>query len=218
MDFINILPDGYLKQRLLTLSGIYLAANTSVSTFGAVSNLSCPSGCGSCCEDFVPDILPVEASMLAVFLAARDRPAAYALAAGSLGAQEFSGGRHGCPLYLADNPYHCPVYEARPLICRMFPFAAVRDKSGLPRFSPCKLMPQAAGFDKTAANPLMASAPLFADYGYQLLMIDPDMGAARAPLYQLLPQALAQVLFLIGLNDNDPGSNDPGFTPLPRAS
>ena len=161
----------------------------------------------------MPDILPLEAAMVALEIAVRDRPLAHRLAAETLAAQTHPDGRQGCPLYTVDTPYHCSVYQARPLICRMFPFATVRDKLGQVAFSHCRLMP--AGLPDLPTE--VSLPPVMADFGYRLLMIDPDRSNQRQSLHQLLPGALSEVLFLIGLdNDHSPDSNDPGFTPLPQ--
>jgi len=216
MQFLQTLPDCLLKQRLQTLSEIYAEANQAVQDFSVSSGLGCPFGCGSCCEDFIPDVLPVEASMVAVFLASTHPQLAYQIAAGGLEPLQFSGGRRGCPLYAQDNPYHCGVYESRPLICRLFPFASSRDKHGELQFSPCTKMPATS----QAGDRLLwaDSAPSMSDFGYKILTIDPDRGNQRQALHELLPRSLAEVLFLIGLNPStDPNSTDPGFTPLPRA-
>ena len=125
MDIPSILPPSLLAERLESLAYLYKRADSAVAAFVAASGVSCPFGCGSCCEGFVPDILPVEAAYLAAYLAASDRPRAYEAAAGRLGARSYPDGRQGCPLYRTDTPYHCGVYEARPLICRMFAFSRI---------------------------------------------------------------------------------------------
>lgn len=217
MHFIQTLPDCLLKQRLQTLSEIYDEANQAVRNFSDDSGLNCSFGCGSCCEDFIPDILPVEAAMVAVYLATSQPQRAYQLAALPLEPQLFSSNRKGCPLYSQDNPYHCSVYEARPLICRMFPFASSRNKHGKLHFSPCSVMPLTG--TRSRQEEWATSAPSMSDFGYKILTIDPDRGNQRKALHELLPGSLAEVLFLIGLNPSrDPDSTDPGFTPLPRAS
>lgn len=205
MDIPSCLPPSLLRERLEAVADIYRRADDSVAAFSGASGLSCPSGCGTCCEGFVPDILPAEAAYLATFLAARDRDAAFAMAASGLEARERDDGRVGCPLYLDDTPYHCSVYEGRPLVCRMFAFSGVRDKHGKPSYSPCRLMPGNGG----AAQP---EAPVMGDRGAELVALDPENAGDRRPLPEALGLQLSRVLFLLGL-PRDPENDGPNMNP-----
>jgi len=172
-----------------------------------------------------------EAAYLAAFLAASDPSRAYALAASGLEAVRRVGAdgavRSGCPLYAGDTPYHCTVYEARPLICRMFAFSAVRNKSGFPEFSLCGLMPESAAHAGLRsigpADPLGFGSvpPVMADHGSRVLSIDPDAANGRRPLPEALEDALSKVLFLAGVRqedrDDDPGAGPDSSPPLPNA-
>jgi Fe-S-cluster containining protein len=161
MNIAQSLHPSVLRDRLEELELLYRRADEAVSVFQAKTGLSCPFGCGSCCEAFVPDILPLEAEYLAAFLALKNPEQAYALAARGLEERVREDGRRGCPLYADDTPYHCTVYEARPLICRLFAFSAVRDKRGQPSFALCRLMPEPddAIADMPAGEGAPADAP-----------------------------------------------------------
>ncbi|HAE21856.1 MAG TPA: hypothetical protein DCG47_05975 [Spirochaetaceae bacterium] len=238
MTIAQSLHPSVLRDRLEELELLYRRADLAVLDFQEKSGLSCPLGCGSCCEAFVPDILPLEAEYLAAFLAFKDRDRAYELAARGLEERVREDGRRGCPLYADDTPYHCTVYEARPLICRLFAFSAVRDKRGEPSFARCRRMPaladrQAAGLAaplaSRAAGHLIVSgepqaaraqdAPLMADYGGELAGIDPGSAGERDALPEALTKALSKVLFLVGLNnERDPENGGPDLSPpLPSA-
>lgn len=223
MDACSILPESLLRERLEELAALYARADAAVEAFCEGSGLSCAFGCGSCCEGFVPDILPVEVALVAAQLVAKNSALAYALASGQLGATSHPGGRSGCPLYAADTPYHCTVYPARPLICRMFAFSAVRNKRGEPAYSLCSRMadsPKAPGLRSVEADSAVrfgAEPPVMADFGASLVAIDPASSSERKPLPEALAEALAKVLFLAGTRQ--PGQDDPDSTPtIPRAS
>jgi Fe-S-cluster containining protein len=230
MTIAQSLHPSILRDRLEELELLYARADKAVSAFQATSGLACPFGCGSCCEAFVPDILPLEAEYLAAFLAFKDAGRAYALAARGLEERLREDGRRGCPLYADDTPYHCTVYEARPLICRLFAFSAVRDKRGEPSFALCKLMPKPAidlGDESAGVRPAglevrqarAEDAPLLPDYGGELAGIDPASAGERAALPAALTEALGKVLFLVGLNnERDPENSGPDLSPpLPSA-
>ncbi|MBN2874290.1 MAG: YkgJ family cysteine cluster protein [Spirochaetales bacterium] len=222
MDTTSILPPSLLAERLESLAYLYHRADAAVAAFTEASGISCPFGCGSCCEGFVPDILPLEASYVAVYLAAADPGRAYSLVANGLEPRVYEDGRVGCPLYADDTPYHCTVYEARPLICRMFAFSAVRDKRGVPVFSACKLATSGSGVRSATGTELLDSfgvePPLMADMGTELASIDPDSAGERKALPEALLEALSRVLFLVGMRDDDPLGGGPTIRPtMPRA-
>ncbi|MDX9958549.1 MAG: YkgJ family cysteine cluster protein [Spirochaetia bacterium] len=248
MVISDILPPSLLRDRLQALAELYRRADEAVTAFCSGSGLACPHGCGTCCEGFVPDVMPLEAAAVAVFLAEKDKAAAWSLAGNNLeasGAPELAGrGQNsvdrvqGCPLYVADSPWHCSVYEARPLVCRLFAFSAVRDKRGQSSFSLCRLMPAAPGAAVPAVaspNSMVRSAtgsaimaifgaqpPVMTDYGNEVLALDPHSNGDRAPLPEALVDAMSQVLFLAGLkvmdSHDDHRDDDPDLRPpLPRA-
>ncbi|TFG79949.1 MAG: YkgJ family cysteine cluster protein, partial [Spirochaetales bacterium] len=130
VDITQILPPSVLRERLGDLTELYRRVDEAVDAFRTAAGLSCPSGCGTCCEGFVPDIFPVEAALVATWLTMSNRDLAFSMAAGGIEPRVRVDGRVGCPLYADNTPFHCTVYEARPLICRMFAFSAVRDKRG----------------------------------------------------------------------------------------
>ena len=231
MVISDIIPPSLLRDRLQSLAELYHRADEAVATFCEGSGLACPHGCGTCCEGFVPDVMPLEAAAVAVFLADKDKAAAWSLAG--------SGRGQSCPLYAADTPWHCSVYEARPLVCRLFAFSAVRDKRGQSSFALCRLMPAAAdtaapgrgvpfAAARSACGPSIietfgAQPPLMADYGSEILALDPHSNGDRAPLPEALADALSQVLFLVGMKamdeQDDHRDDDPDLRPpMPRAS
>ncbi len=222
MDIPAMLPASLLAERLESLAYLYQRADAAVTEFVDASGVSCPFGCGSCCEGFVPDILPLEASYLATFIAGTDKAGAFALAATGLEARLRDDGRLGCPLYADDRPYHCTVYEARPLICRMFAFSATRDKVGAPTFSVCKKGLSAKGGRSATGDALLevfgVVPPVMSDMGSELASIDPDSSGDRKALPLALSEALSRVLFLIGMKHDDPlGNGPPVSPPVPQA-
>lgn len=61
----------------------------------------------------------------------------------------------------------CAVYEHRPSVCRLFGYAAVRDKAGRPDLSVCRVMREASPDSMAAAANAVrdgeAAAPIVAD-------------------------------------------------------
>lgn len=222
MDIPGFLPASLLAERLESVAYLYQRADAAVARFVEVSGVSCPHGCGSCCEGFVPELLPLEAAYIATFIASTDKGRAFSLAASGLEARARDDGRVGCPLYADDRDYHCTVYEARPLICRMFAFSATRDKSGKPTFSVCKKGLSAKSVRTASGDSLIeifgAMPPVMSDMGSELVSIDPDSSVDRKALPQALTEALSRVLFLVGMKDDDLLGNGPPVNPqVPQA-
>jgi Fe-S-cluster containining protein len=229
MVISDSIPPSLLRDRLVSLAELYRRADEAVTAFCAGSGLSCPHGCGTCCEGFVPDVMPLEAAAVAAYLVDKDREAAWSLA----GARPEGSGGPGCPLYVADTPWHCTVYEARPLVCRLFAFSAVRDKRGQSSFALCRLMsavqdavspgtasPGTALRSATGAAILetfKAAPPFMADYGNEILALDPHSNGDRASLPEALVDAMSQVLFLAGMkaldSQDDHRDDDPDLRP-----
>ena len=222
MDIASILPPSLLAERLESLAYLYRRADSAVAKFTEISGISCPHACGTCCEGFVPDVMPIEAAYVAAWLAGTDQDRACKLAASGLVPRVRADGRHGCPLYADDMPYHCTVYEARPLICRMFGFAGSSDKRGSPAYSVCRHGASESGV-RSASGAALAEAfgvepPLMADMGSELVAIDPSSSAERRALPGALYEALGQVLFLVGMKSEDPLDGGPDLSPpMPRA-
>jgi uncharacterized protein len=163
--------------------------------------LSCPSGCGSCCEPFVPDILPAEAIYAATWLICSGSPLVEEVESW------VSGGRPQtapCPFYRASKPEaHCGIYPARFLVCRLFCAAGMRDKEGNATFRPCAHMPL-PGYPAKGGERLSLSGdalarvfgrepPVMADYAAELAALLPSEAGERASVYEALPWALARV-------------------------
>ncbi len=230
--FDTLVPEGLrfgvLYDRLETVHRIYTRAEEAMASFRARNGLSCPPGCGVCCENFTPDILPVEASYLAAWLA-RNRPdKARELACNGFPDSEHRSAR-SCPLYNPDrSEAHCTVYPGRPLICRLFAFSGTRTRTGKASFSLCRLMPDLptplAGRRRWEGGELESALgvpPLMSDLAAEMDAVVPGEGCRRSLLTEALPHALRQMLFLAGFGsrgDPEDGGNGPVIPPLPNAS
>jgi Fe-S-cluster containining protein len=189
--------------------------------------LSCPPDCGSCCEGFIPDLLPVEARYLADWLL-RERPDL------AERAHSWAGDaprKPPCPFHESGRSGgHCGVYHARPLICRLFGFASVRDREGRPSYALCRLMPSRSGGRSWAGadieSELGAHLPDMAAFGSLAGALVPEETGSRSLLTAALPAALGHLSLILRfsrLEDQDceepDGDDEPNpSTPAPRAA
>ncbi|MFZ2782362.1 MAG: YkgJ family cysteine cluster protein [Rectinemataceae bacterium] len=231
IDF-TALAGTLLGERMREVDAIYARIEIAQREFRTTSTehgspIVCPPDCGVCCAAFVPDVLPVEAQRLALYLltenptpvsrllTGRDAPG------GSPGAPPDTERRTACPFWDPDKPgANCTVYPARPLICRLFGFSAMRDKRGEPEFSLCMHMASFhACSDRTLRGDrlretLGAFPPAMADYAAELLTIAPQESGERLLLTEALPSALTRVSFTLRLaaeahDNNEPEPNAP---------
>ncbi len=119
-------------------------------------------------------ILPAEA------LFALTYAEAHGVETGTLGSRP--AGR--CPLYRPDVDAHCPIYPARPLVCRLFGFSALPDKRGELVYTPCEHMPGSRGSRpvRTLGLPDAALPPDMTAYASRLSLLEPGGEASRALL------------------------------------
>ncbi len=183
--------------------------------------LACPEGCGTCCELFIPDVLPVEAGFLADWLL-RERPE---LAARALEWDE-DRGSPPCPFHEPGRTGgRCGVYPARPLICRLFGFSAVRDRSGREAYSLCREMPARGGRRSWSGGEIErefgAPLPVMADFAAEAVALAPSESGDRSLLTKALPSAIRRLslrLYLAKLESNDDPDGGEPIRPAPRAA
>ncbi|OHD74519.1 MAG: hypothetical protein A2V99_08515 [Spirochaetes bacterium RBG_16_67_19] len=178
------------------MRALYRRLDRRITSFRRVSGLGCPPGCGECCLS--PEVEATVLEMLPLALDLRRR----GLVEPTL-ARLGPGGEPPRPcLFYSPAPLgafggHCSVYPWRPLLCRLFGFAAVAGPEGRPELAVCGRM-RAALPDRTraAAAAVLAGrlrAPLMRDWSLAAYRLDPALGANPLPINSALKQALERV-------------------------
>lgn len=134
-DFDRIiaqLENSHIASSWRSLLALYSEIDQYASAFTQEYHISCPQGCGTCCENFLPDITQIEGSLIAAYLLfiKKDQPLIQKVAQ--------SHDSRQCPFYEKNDPNHCQIYPVRALICRMFSSIPSKDKYGAPQFRKCK--------------------------------------------------------------------------------
>ncbi|QQO09981.1 YkgJ family cysteine cluster protein [Breznakiella homolactica] len=173
------------------LLGIYRRIDEAQRQWITASPFRCPSGCGECCRTFEPAILEVEALLLASWI----------VCSGTV-LHPYPADRTGCVYHNASSAYQCPVYPARPLICRLFAFSGDRGKNNIIRYKPCKYMQQVE--HRTMEEPELqwryhTLPPVMADLAREADFLLPDSAGDTIPLREALPPALDKIRFLLHL-------------------
>ena len=203
---VRLLGGTYLGESLAGLSALYDQIEDETNAFCTKYGIRCGEGCGTCCEHFMPDITGLEARMVAAYLLLirNDLPLIDTL--------EHSLGSDHCPLFDPENPHHCKVYAARPLICRLFGACASLSKDGVAEFRHCKY-----NAVKTMPEHLVffESVPVMSAYGIQLRALDGGEGVVE-DLSEAVTEALSIVRLLWSLIGRTMDDDD--STPSPMAS
>lgn len=221
-NILSGLPFGSLYDALSSLELIYRELGSATFDFASRAGLACPSGCGSCCEGFVPDLLPLEAAWLGAWLIRHEPERARALA--ERGISDDGGRGRTCPFYRPENDQHCGVYAGRPLICRLFAFSAIRAKEGGEAFALCRHLPARAGSPARIWSGAGIEAefgstpPVMADYARRVALLRPGEQGERQLLPEALPAALRRLFLLLGMEERSGGGDEDPERPLPLAS
>jgi uncharacterized protein len=150
----------------------YKEADRSVSAFAAKAALQCPGGCGRCCESPFIEASPLECLPLAATLIPK---AEEWLARLELHLRLNRTLPSSCPFYVSFGfgKGFCSVYDQRPLICRLYGFAAYIDDAG---------------------NDELDSCHYHTEHRTHLPSVDPDgTGAAKAPYYRSFQRRLRKL-------------------------
>jgi len=177
-------------EQIQQIMNIYDAIDRQIEIFQAASGLHCPSGCGKCCENPEVETTPLQMLPLAMTLINQDQDSKWLEKVESL---DYAG---ACVFYERDpliaGNGRCGVYAWRPALCRLFGFAAVRNKHGNSELAVCKIHKQT--MPKALTTVPTNLAPNFADFTMQLANLDPGQS-------QLMPinKALAIAIQKLGL-------------------
>jgi uncharacterized protein len=114
------------------LFSLYCETDASLALFQSTCGFTCPPGCGECCEHFDPDVIPAESDYAAAYII-YEKPSLLTLIESK---DERKDG--ACIFYDSSNPFHCSIYPARALVCRLFAFSSVTNKFGGEHFHLCK--------------------------------------------------------------------------------
>lgn len=186
-----------IYKKVAAVERVFDKLQKEINEFQTQSTLKCLQGCGKCCTK--PDI----SATILEFL-----PLAYHLykegrALQLLEQVESAPATGIChaftPLVLGTGSGFCGEYRYRGLICRLFGYAASRDKNGQKKLVTCQVIKseQAGEYQLTvgAINQGALHVPMMSDYQSQLMAIDWELGSKFYPINQAIQKALELVLF-----------------------
>lgn len=160
---LDYLKGTSIERNIRNIEDFYRDVNEKLSSFSLKEGIRCPTGCGTCCERFLPDVSKLESLYLAynILLSKKKTEIIRRL-------NESKEQKNGpCPLYDGDNDFHCMCYDARPLICRLFASSCFPGKNGESKFALCHLNTDFKGPDKVPAD-----APVMGVFGQRMICLE----------------------------------------------
>lgn len=172
------------------VKAVYGEIDQQVAAFQLATGLRCSSGCGSCCTDADVHTTALEMLPSAHEILCRGESAFW------LERIEAQASEKVCVFYqhhpAADAQGHCAIYAMRPAICRLFGFAAVRDRKGAFELAACKYLKQSNPDDVARARSQQSQAPCFTYFGTLLETIDLS-ASALMPINEALRYAILRL-------------------------
>lgn len=205
---------------LLATHQIYSMVENHQNKWIQQSPAQCPSGCGTCCLDFEPDVLECEALYLAAWLLFHEKEKAYKIANEEITLR--ANHPTGCFLFDENSKYHCTVYGGRTSICRLFGYSGDHGKNNEIRWKPCKFLPKellTKGFEhKQYTQPELEQnftvlPPVMSDFMSQLISIEPSNTGFTEPLRDALPKAIKKLLMILQFREPPEPNSPVPFSP-----
>lgn len=184
-----------IEQKVRQVEALFDRLEIEISTFQKETHLFCNAGCGKCCSTPNIDASPLEFLPWAfhLFLNGKAEETLVELK---------NNQAKNCHLYqplslLEYQKGSCSNYRYRGLVCRLFGYAANKDKFGKLRLATCKFIKEEQNKNFTTAEELINKAnyvPVFSDYYMRLAQIDLRMGVILIPINEALKIAIEEVL------------------------
>ncbi|MBU3823028.1 YkgJ family cysteine cluster protein [Flavobacteriaceae bacterium XHP0103] len=185
-----------IESKVRLVEGLFEQLDVEISTFQNQTRLQCLAGCGHCCTNPTIEASPLEFLPWAfhVFLLGK--------AEDTLKELKNKDKQSVCHIYSPLNLIEstlgrCGDYKHRGLICRLFGYAATRDKYGQQRLATCKIIKENQLQHFQEASDAISKGlyvPMFTDYYMQLNNIDFKLGNTIVPINKALKLALEEVL------------------------
>lgn len=184
-----------IAQKVRLVEELFERLDNEINTFKSETSLHCLTGCGKCCSKPDIDASPLEFLPWAFYLFLNGKAEEVLL---ELDNSSISN----CHIYkpfalLEENNGSCSNYRFRGLICRLFGYAASRDKYGKLRLATCKIIKEGQQEDFNNTEEAISKGlyvPIFTDYYMQLSQIDYQLATITLPINQALKIAIEEVL------------------------
>ena len=184
-----------IEQKVRQVEVLFSRLEKEIIAFKSETSLHCLTGCGKCCSNPEIDASPLEFLPWALYLFLNGKAEEVLL---ELDNSSVSTCHIYRPLALLEEfNGSCSNYRYRGLICRLFGFAANRDKYGKLRLATCTIIKEEQQENYKSTEETISKGlyvPIFTDYYMQLAQIDYRMGTTLLPINEALKMAIEDVL------------------------
>lgn len=184
-----------IEHKVHLVEELFDRLENEITDFKSETNLHCNNGCGPCCSKPDIDASPLEFLPWAFYLFLNGRA--------EITLDELNSKTNTfCHLYqslsIVDNiKGRCTNYKYRGLICRLFGYAASRDKYGKLRLNTCKIIKESQQESYNNTQEAISKGlyvPIFTDYYMRLSTIDYRLAIILLPINEALKMAIEEVL------------------------
>jgi Fe-S-cluster containining protein len=169
---------------------IYEMLDQQARRFRVASGIRCPRRCGICCKSVRVEATAIECIPLAYEIFRRGKEETVSLAI----ELKQSEGDLRCVLYHPEPENsdwgRCAYYRFRPLVCRLFGFAARRGKHGRTELCLCGVARELSPTTLPSDDLPGMDPPIYQDSFLRVLSLNPDMGRRLIPINTALKEAL----------------------------
>ena len=184
-----------IEHKVRLVEELFDRLENEIAVFQSKTHLHCIAGCGKCCSTPEIDASPLEFLPWAFHLFLNGEAEDMLL---QLQQKSDSNCHLYRPLSFIDRSMgSCSDYRYRGLICRLFGYAASRDKYGQLRLATCKIIKEGQQENYNTAEEAISKGlyvPVFTDYYMQLSQIDNRLATTLLPINQALATAIEEVL------------------------
>ena len=178
---------------------IYRRFDNMIARFQAATSMRCVGSCSFCCRNWWVEATVVEVLPLAHEIYTRGQEEAIL---SSIEEKEASGDRV-CAILLADplpgTKGSCGYYEWRPLVCRLFGYAARRNRQGELEFCACRIIREANPSSVRRAEMAIRGGlrlPVYQEAFMQVASLDPSRGYRRVHINRAIKEALEYLYWI----------------------
>ena len=170
-----------------SLERVFAEFDAEVKAFAGASCISCPLGCGNCCDHADTEVTADEAALIANHIR-EEEPSLGNHLENALAEPD----RTECVFYDRDKDFHCRIYKVRPLICRAFGYSAYSDRSGNKLFAICPSMPIAKKSGGVMPVLFEPYPPVVEEYRERIDRLNKSENPGRRPLGEAVWRALQE--------------------------
>ncbi len=170
---------------------LYSEMDRQTAEFRKATGLYCLSGCGQCCASASPEVMVIELLPAAEELFSRGEAQPWLERLGSVGEAERCVFFQPDPLIPGNG--RCQLYAFRPSVCRLFAFAAMKNKHGKAELVTCRRLKEERPIAVKAAQEAISeglATPSFDSFSIKIAALEPSFGRWRVPINRALRLAL----------------------------